>query len=119
MPDTLTPAQFKAARESLGVSAAFVADRIGIHEQNVWRYEAPTRTLPVPERAAEVIADLRTTFDRVADEIATTLQESGEPGLLDYPTDEDTFERAHPDMAGWGPRARRLVVVRACALIGA
>lgn len=106
----MSAAEFRTAHDALGVSAAFLADRMGIHEQNVWRYEATDRVLPVPEHASATMRQLVTEFEHVAQEIAKT---SRKGGVIERHTDLTEFESTWPTMAGWGPRAQGLVISRA------
>lgn len=114
-PPTLTPAGFKTARESLGLSVAFVAGVLGVHEQSVWRYEVASRDLPVPEHAAEGMRALLDAFESVAQHIAAEAQRTGK--LTRY-ADLQVFEAKFPTMAGWGSLAQGLVIARAQALAG-
>jgi plasmid maintenance system antidote protein VapI len=43
----MTPAEFKAARKSLGLSSSQMATLLGVHPQSVRRLEGPaTKTIP-------------------------------------------------------------------------
>lgn len=112
---SLTPAAFKTARESLGLSAAWVAGRLGLHEQNVWRYEVASRSLAVPAHAAQVMRELLDAFESVAQHLAAEAQRTGK--LTRY-VDLQVFEAKFPTMAGWGSLAQGLVLARAQALAG-
>lgn len=115
MPDPMNSATFKTIRESIGVSVAFVASRLGLHEQSVWRYEAPDRTRPVPEPAAALILELHNTFELVASHIAA---DAADGDTITRYSSVDDFEEAHPAMAGWGTAAAGLVTARALDLVG-
>ncbi len=104
----MTPAELRTAHDALGVSTEFLADRLGISSQQVWRYEHPGRTADVPDRVAEVIRDLLNDQDVAAERITEELAQSDEP--IPRYVSMDDFDMAVPEMAGWGPNAQGLLI---------
>lgn len=109
----MSPAEFKTAHESLGVSTAFLAERIGVSSGRIWAYEATDRTLPVPDHAAAIMRQLVREFEEVAAGIA---RDGKLAGLIERQADLAAFESTWPTMAGWGPLAQGLAIARAADL---
>jgi transcriptional regulator with XRE-family HTH domain len=97
----MSPAELRTAHDSLGVSAKFLADRIGCHVNMVWRWESPERTSEVPSYAEDVVRDLLNDFDLAAEELANEVRRSESGAIPRYSTLE-AFEAAIPALAGWG-----------------
>lgn len=111
----MTPAELRTAHDALGVSTDFLADRLGISAQQVWRYESPKRKADIPERVAEVIRDLLNDQECAIERIASELAESDEP--IPRYVSMDDFDMAVPEMAGWGPNAQGLLIVEVQRLL--
>jgi transcriptional regulator with XRE-family HTH domain len=105
----MTPAEFKTARESLGVSALFIAKRLGVTVGIVWRYESPQRLIDVPERAADLMRDLLVDFELSADFMAEHVKDS-EHGAIPRHVDIAEFEAVVPALVGWGQLTQGLLL---------
>ncbi|MFJ2775907.1 helix-turn-helix domain-containing protein [Kitasatospora sp. NPDC087315] len=55
------PDRMKERRKALGLTCAQLADRLGVHETTVWRWEA-SEAVPSIARTAELAAALRVPF---------------------------------------------------------
>lgn len=106
----MSPADLRTAHDALGVSTEFLADRLGISSQQVWRYESPKRAADIPERVAEVIRDLLNDQECAAERIAAELAGSDDEPIPRYLSMDD-FDMAVPEMCGWGPDAQGLLIV--------
>lgn len=107
----MTPAEFKTAHEALGVSTAFLADRIGVSSGRIWEYESPNRRKPVPDHAAEIMRELVNTFDTAAERLAAEVKLGGSEFVPRY-ADLERFEAAVPELAGWGALTQGLLVAQ-------
>lgn len=105
----MTPAEFKTAHESLGVSTAFLSERIGVVATRIWAYESPGRTIPVPKRASDVMRDLLVDFDAAANEIEEAVRITNE-GFIPRHVELAAFELWLPMLAGWGRLSQGLVI---------
>lgn len=105
----MSPAELRTAHDALGVSTDFLAERLGISTQQVWRYESPKRTADVPERVAEVVRDLLNDQECAVERLAAELAGTDDP-IPRYVLMED-FDMAVPEMAGWGASAQGLLIV--------
>lgn len=105
----MTPAELKTAHESLGMSTANLAERMGVSSGRVWVYEAATRTLDVPEHAAAVVLDLLNDREATAEYLADVIADS-ELGYIPRHRDLAEFERWAPAMRGWGVLAQGMLI---------
>lgn len=95
----MTPAELKTLRESLGLSAQWVADQAGVRLRTVQYWEAGR--MPVPDD----VANLLTSIDRQYDQAVAITMESIEEApdkpadvvLVRYRADADLW-RFRPDM---------------------
>lgn len=104
---TMTKAEAKTLRESLGLNPAFVAERVGCHPNILWRIESPTNTAAVTDTVERTLRELAADFDMAAERVA---YESNELGTIYRPRDADSFDRAVPELRGWPDRTRGLFV---------
>jgi transcriptional regulator with XRE-family HTH domain len=105
----VTPAELRTAHDALGVSTEFLAERLGISSQQVWRYENPKRTADIPERVAEVVRDLLNDQECAVERITSELAASDDP--IPRYVSMDDFDMAVPELRGWGPNAQGLLIV--------
>lgn len=100
----MSPAELRTARDSLGISAEFLAERIGVHINSVWRYEHPNRQADIPEHAAEVVRDMLNDFDCAAERVAAEVEADPDGSIPRMVTTEDQEEHT-PELKAWGPNA--------------
>jgi len=105
----MSPGELRTARDSLGVSAEFVAARVGFHVNNVWKYENPRREADVPDRLAEVVRDMLNDFECAAERIAAEVENDQDGSIPRMVTEEDRHEHA-PEIRGWGPNSYGLLI---------
>ncbi len=110
-------ADLRVRREALGLSRAWVAERLGVAEQSVSRWENGSRAIPddVWEVLDEGERRAESTLDAVARELPAVEIDLGEgPESLDvvvYPTDAALWA-AHPEFAPWPASWHRMVCGR-------
>ena len=112
-----SPADLRVRREVLGLSRAWLANRLGVAEQSVSRWESGARA--IPDDVWEVLAEGEERAEAVLDALAerlltvpTWLEE--EPEAVDvtvYPTDERLWA-AHPGFAPWPAAWHRMLCAR-------
>lgn len=105
----MTPAEFRTYHDALGVSADFVASEIGVHINMIGRYESPTRRLPVPDQAADVMRHLVTSWDAAADRLAAQCRRPG-VDVIPRHVELETFYERVPELRGWGVVAQGLLL---------
>jgi DNA-binding XRE family transcriptional regulator len=100
----MTAAELKTYREALGLSAQWLANKVGVSHRSVCYWESGKAR--VPSDVAELIITLTNSIYRYADEaikqVSTIAIAAGIPGqinLLRYKTDED-LHRYRPDFKG-------------------
>ena len=55
---TMTPAEFRCAREHLGLPAQWLAAHLGVNTRTIWQWERPTSTPPVyASKAMQLLLD--------------------------------------------------------------
>lgn len=95
----MTPAELKTLRESLGISAQWVADQAGVRLRTVQYWEAGK--MPVPEDVAALLTRIDEQYERAVGAALAALKEAPqqptEVVLLRYRTDADLW-RFRPDM---------------------
>lgn len=105
----MTPAEFKTAHESLGLSTAFIAERCGVVVGRIWAYEHPERKTDVPDHAAEVMRGLLVDFDASADTLEEAVRVTAE-GFIPRHVKLSEFEEMLPAMTGWGTLSQGLLL---------
>ena len=112
-----TPADLRVRREALGLSQTWLAERLGVQDRAVRRWEAGDRaSIPADvwrllddgERRAEAI------LDAIADELPALEGEHGPADAVDvvvYPTDERLWA-VHPWFEPWPASWHRAVCAR-------
>lgn len=99
-PITMTPADFKTAVESLGLTHEFVATAVGVSAQRVFLYGDPRRLIDVPQNAADTLRSMLRDFEIAADRLAAEIQTPEVECVPRYIT-EDEFWAAVPELQGW------------------
>lgn len=99
---TMTKAEFKTMRESLGLTPELVADKIGKHQNIIWRIESPGYSAKVSPEAAKALRGLAVDFDMAAERIAEL---SRTDGVIERPADRLGFDALVPELANWPDRA--------------
>jgi len=105
----MTPAEFRVAHIALGVSAPFLAKRLGVYTSRVWQYATPDRNIDVPEHIAHSMRELQADFDAAVDDLTARALAEDLDALPLYRT-ADEFDAAVPMLAGWGLNTQGLVV---------
>lgn len=105
----MTPGELRTAHDALGVSAEFIAAKVGCHVNMIWRYEAPQRAGDVPDHVAEAVRDMLNDFECAAERIAAEVEASEDGAIPRMWTEEDRDEHA-PEIAGYGPAAYGLLI---------
>lgn len=105
----MTPAEFKTAHESLGLSTAFIAERCGVVVGRIWAYEHPDRKADVPDHAADVMRDLLNDFEASADALEEAVRLTNE-GFIPRHVKLSEFEEMLPAMTGWGTLSQGLLL---------
>lgn len=95
----MTPAELKTMRESLGLSAQWVADQAGVRLRTVQYWEAGR--MPVPEDVAALLSRIDAQYERAVNEALAALKDApekpAEAVLVRYRTDTDLW-RFRQDM---------------------
>ena len=105
-PDPYTSARFRTDRDALGVSVDFIARRLDLADVTVWKYQAPNRTDPLPERVRDLMDELDATREQLVRELAAR------PTVF-RPRDDDEAADLYPAVAGWGSHALGLILAAA------
>ncbi|AUH70561.1 MULTISPECIES: helix-turn-helix domain-containing protein [Gordonia] len=99
--ETMTGAEFRVARERLGVTGAWIAAQLGVQDRTVRRWDAGTSVIP-PRVAAQVRSMLAATDDFI-DQVTAAIREDGDTVVPIYIDDEQLWEH-WPDVtypASW------------------
>ncbi len=109
----MTPAEFKTLRESLGLSAQWLADRAGVALRTVQYWEAGRRAR-IPADVCAILTEIDDKFERAVALALEIYIKSGAPPkvtLLRYSSDADLW-RYRPDMAGLPAAAHAALLAR-------
>lgn len=104
---TMNPAELKTHHQALGVSTEFLAERIGCHVNLIWRWEHPSRTIPIAPHAEAAVRQLLNDREAALERLTVELRDWG--SLPRY-ADLADFDAAVPEMAGWGDAAQGLML---------
>lgn len=107
----MTPAELKTTHDALGLSAEFIAARAGVHVNNVWRAESPSRTTDVPASIAETMRDLANDYALAHSRLWEELAHEDE---LPRYADAEDFWMAVPELRGW-PRESQGILLSSVA----
>ncbi len=103
----MTPADLKVRRESLGLPQSWIAERLGVQDRAVRRWEAGDS--PIPEAVDDLLTDTETrtlawldaTIAAVEAQVDALVAQFGEPAsitLTAYASNESLWG-AHPDFS--------------------
>lgn len=106
--DQPTKAEFKTRREALGLTPKFLGERIGCHENIIWRTESPLRPgSKVSERAGAELASLALDWDMAAERLAVAAREVG---FIERGEGAAGFVALVPELATWPERSHGLLL---------
>lgn len=118
---TTTPADIRVRREALGLTQAWIAERLGVDDRAVRRWEAGTRPIPLAlvdlleegeDRADILVASVLVGLRRVIDDArAQTGEDLEGVDVAAYPTDEALWS-VHPGFEPWPAAWHRAVLGR-------
>ncbi|NHN55750.1 DUF1870 family protein [Calidifontibacter sp. DB0510] len=102
----MTAAEFRIARERLGVTMEWLAGELGVAERTIRRWEAGAA--PIPDGAAADLYSIQDATDDFVDKVVAELQltepdEDGSQWVITYPSDA-AYRDEWPDLdwpAGW------------------
>ena len=94
----MTRAEFRIARERLGLTRVWLHQELGVQERAVYRWESGER--PISTERAEQIRQMVAFTDDFIDQVAAelTLAAEDERTVLTY-YDDDEYKREHPGTA--------------------
>jgi hypothetical protein len=107
-PAGMSPATFKTAHESLGITTETLAGLLGVGASRIWDYEDKARRIDVPEHAADTMRDLVNTFDEAADAMA---KHATKARAIGRHTSLQAFYEAYPHLEGWGAGAQAQLII--------
>lgn len=107
----MTPAEYRTIAESIGITQAFLAEQTGISVGRVNSLSVPSRTLDVPEHAADTLRDLVLQFDSALARVV-----EGDTSTLVRHADETSFWAAHPGLDGWPLASEGILLGHALAV---
>ncbi len=110
LPDDerMTAAEFRVVREYLGLTTRWLADRLGVQERTVQRWEAGAS--PIPDGVRLAIEQLEADTAQYVDQAVQALLDLPDPGLLTYRSDAD-YHQHHPEQP-WPASWHRATVAR-------
>jgi hypothetical protein len=94
--ERMTDAEFKVAREFLGLTGDWLAGHLGVSPRTVRHWEQGK--YPIPDGVRLAIEDLETRTATFIGGCVKALMDVPDPGVLTYRTDEE-YHAAHPDIA--------------------
>lgn len=104
MTPALTPAEVRALREGLGVTAEWIAEHLGIQTRTVKRWEAGANA--IKPFAVEALLSLESqAADQVAEHVATLRADADLPPLL-------AIEDGADNASCWPPGWQRMIAFR-------
>lgn len=107
-PRQMTAAAFRVARERLGLTTAWTADRMGVQERTVHRWEAGVS--PVPEGVRIEMDYVGMLTEDAVNALVQRLLDQPQPTVVTYRTDAD-YRRADPEQP-WPASWHRAVTAR-------
>jgi len=105
----MTAAEYRTLRDSIGAPAELVAEVTGKHVNSVWRWEHPTRTLPVPEDAERALREMAAAYEQAVTDLVEHTEASG-LGVIPRHVQLRAFYKVCPSVKGWGPGVQGAVV---------
>lgn len=109
----MTAAEFRIARERLGVTGDWLAGQLGVEPRAVRRWESGDRVI-VEERAQQIRQIIEAT-DTFIEQIVDELEASGERDIVTYPSDK-AYRAEHPDLI-WPASWHRAAMGRVAELV--
>lgn len=113
----MTPADLKVRREALGVSQTWLAERFGVQDRSVRRWEAGESE--IPDDLEKMLISYEELTDNFVDEVIAMIEEStqayGEPVGIDlnaFATDSSLWS-VYPDFEPMPASWHRAVLARA------
>lgn len=118
---TTTPADIRVRREALGLTQAWIAERLGADDRAVRRWEAGQR--PIPEAVGDLLAEgedhadglvasVLVGLNRLVDDVRAATGEDPEGvDVTVYETDEDLWS-VHPGFRPWPASWHRMVLAQ-------
>lgn len=118
---TTTPADIRVRREALGLTQAWIAERLGADDRAVRRWEAGQR--PIPEAVGDLLAEgedhadglvasVLVGLNRLVDDVRAATGEDPEGvDVTVYETDEDLWS-VHPGFEPWPASWHRMVLAQ-------
>lgn len=106
----MTPAELRTTHDALGCPASVIADRAGVHVNNVGRYEHQDRRREVPEATQEAVRALREDFENAVRDL---LAVAWEVGYIPRHRDLVEFYEVCPTVRDWGRTTQGLVCAEA------
>jgi hypothetical protein len=94
----LRPAEFKTARESMGLPLWFMAEKLGVSPQRVTDFELPRRKTDIAAVHEDTVRELERTF---ALEVQRTAKLAQKAGTITRYATEAEYWKAHPKLEGW------------------
>lgn len=101
-----TNAELKTIREYLAVPTDWLAERMGVTAQTVWKYERVNRQRPIPEHATEVLNELLAARAAAVQRAIETFTDPGGRLVLPRYADGDRWRVVFPEFAGWPDSAQ-------------
>lgn len=113
--DPLTPAELRAARESLGLTGDHLSKLLAVNPRTLRSWEQGRD--PIPGRIRPEIAELKEATSKAVAEMAESCQSEEEPVLVTYRDDKE-YQAANPG-GRWTASWHRQVCTRAAEQTGA
>lgn len=101
-----TNAELKTIREYLAVPTDWLAERMGVTAQTVWKYERTNRQRPIPEHATEVLNELLAARAAATERAIELFTDPDGAMTLPRYTDGDRWRVVFPEFAGWPDSAQ-------------
>lgn len=102
---TMTKAELRTLRESLGLTPPLIAARAHVHYNVIWRQESASSHLPVTEQVADALYALAGEFEAAVARVAAL---AAKKGRIERATSTEEFEAAVPELRGWPDRSQGL-----------
>jgi len=114
-----TNAELKAIREHLAVPTDWLAARMGVTAQTVWKYERPSRgNKPIPEHASATLAELLYAR-QLAECRAEAVFQTDTSQVVFWYLDGDEWRARFPEFQGWPDSAQGPFVAAVMLAAGA
>ena len=101
-----TNAELKTIREYLAVPTEWLAERMGVTAQTVWKYERTERKRPIPEHATATLNELLAARSQALTRAVATYTDPAGRLILPRFADGAGWREAFPEFAGWPDSAQ-------------